>query len=192
MRRVVLLLCSVFLLASCGSGSNTTTVACDLQFWNGTFGTCLPKGWKVLSQDSLDLLGVPEETVAAFQLSDPRGGQFDTVTVTREPLNQDMDTTEYSKANVVAVSTLPDYKLIDKKVVYIDAKESAIHVFSARPATDAPIRRYYQAGSTSGKMGYIFTGSFPLSVTETEASEVEYILQNITFVDPATKAAAKE
>jgi len=58
-----------------------------------------------------------------------------------------MTTTEYSKANVIAVSTLPDYKLLDKKVIYIDAKESAIHVFSARPATDAPIRRYYQAGA---------------------------------------------
>jgi len=84
MRRVVLLLCSAFLLASCGSSSTTTAVTCDLQFWNGTFGTCLPKGWKVLSQDNLKLLGVPEETVAAFQVEDPRGGQVSTLsTVTR-------------------------------------------------------------------------------------------------------------
>lgn len=187
MRKTVLLTCMAFLLASCGGSSNTPAVACDLEFWNGTFSTCLPAGWKVLSQESLKLLGVPEETIAAFQVQDPRGGQFDTVTVTREPLAEDMDTPAYSQANIVAVSTLPDYKLIDKKVAYVDGKESAIHVFSARPAADVPIRRYYQVGATASKTGYIFTGSFPLSVDAQEAAEVEFILQNISFADPATK-----
>ncbi len=191
MRRTVLIASIALVFVSCSSTSKTTGVVCDVQFWNGVFGTCLPAGWKVLSQDNLKLLGVPEETIAAFQVQDPKGGQFDTVTVTKEPLAQDMDTTEYSKANIVAVSTLPDYKLIDKKTMFIDAKETAIHIFSARPATDAPIRRYYQVGATTGKTGYIFTGSFPLSVDDQQASEVEFIVQNVTFVDPATKTASK-
>lgn len=185
---MVMVASAALVLASCGTSNDTQTVVCDVQFWNGTFSTCLPAGWKVLSQDNLKMLGVPEETIAAFQVQDPRGGQFDTVTVTKEPLTQDMETPEYSKANIVAVSTLPDYTLIDKKVVYVDGKESAIHIFSARPATDAPIRRYYQVGATTNKTGYIFTGSFPLSVDTKQANEVEFIMQNISFVDPATKA----
>jgi hypothetical protein len=122
MRRFVLLAGVVLFLAGCGSSgtSGSASVVCDQQFWNGTFAACLPKGWRVLSKEMLSTLGVPEETLAAFQLQSPHAGQLDTVTVTREPLSREMKTTEYSQANVLAVSTLPDYKMIDKSVTYVD------------------------------------------------------------------------
>ncbi len=94
----------LLLLSACGGSGSSATVTCDQQFWNGTVSACLPTGWKVISQDQLTTLGVPEETVAAFQLETPHAGQLDTVTVTREPLTQDLDTTEYSKSSVLAVS----------------------------------------------------------------------------------------
>ncbi|HRH93043.1 MAG TPA: hypothetical protein PKV72_00760 [Candidatus Peribacteria bacterium] len=191
MKRMLVIVCTTILLASCGGKkAGDTTVVCDQQFWNGTFATCLPKGWKVLSADTLKTLGVPEETIAAFQVQDPHAGQFDTVTVTREPLAAEMTTTEYSNSNVLAVSALPDYRLIDKTVVYIDAVESALHIFSARPSADAPIRRYYQVSAAQQRLGYTFTGSFPLSVQDSEAAEVEFILKNVSFTDPSAKAAS--
>lgn len=191
MKRTLLVVSMAVLLVSCGGKkSGSTDVTCDQQFWNGTFATCLPKGWKVLSQDTLKTLGVPEETIAAFQVQDPHAGQFDTVTVTREPLSAEMATTEYSTSNVLAVSALPDYRLIDKTVVFIDAQESALHVFSARPSAEAPIRRYYQVSAAQSRLGYTFTGSFPLSVEDAEAAEVQFILKNVSFVDPTAKAEA--
>lgn len=190
MKRAMIAVCMTALLISCSSKKEgESAVVCDQQFWNGTFATCLPKGWKVLSKETLQTLGVPEETIAAFQVQDPNAGQFDTVTVTREPLATDMNTTEYSNANVLAVSALPDYRLIDKTVVYIDAAESALHVFSARPSADNPIRRYYQVSAAKDRMGYTFTGSFPLSVDDQGADEVTFILKNVSLADPATKAA---
>ncbi len=188
-RSVALLLLLVALTACGSSGSSSSTVTCDQKFWNGMFAACLPKGWKVLSQDALKQLGVPEETVAAFQFATPHAGQLDTVTAIREPLSQTMTTTEYSNSNVLAVSALPDYKLIDKSVVMIDGKESALHVFSARPAPEQPIRRYYQLSAAVDRTGYAFTGSFPLSIEDTEASEVEFILKNVSFVDPTASEA---
>jgi hypothetical protein len=190
MKRAMIAVCMTVLLVSCSSKkSGDASVACDQQFWNGTFATCLPKGWKVLSKETMLTLGVPEETIAAFQVQDPNAGQFDTVTVTREPLATDMTTTEYSNANVLAVSALPDYRLIDKTVVYIDAVESALHVFSARPSPETPIRRYYQVSAAKDRMGYTFTGSFPLSVEDAEAAEVEFILKNASLTDPTAKTA---
>ncbi len=183
------LLLVLFLAACGGSGSSSSSVVCDQQFWNGSVAACLPKGWNVLSREQLTVLGVPEETVAAFQFDTPHAGQIDTVTVTREPLSQDMDTTAYSQSNILAVSTLPDYKLIDKIVVTIDGAESVIHVFSARPSPDQPVRRYYQLSATVEKTGYTFTGSFPLSVEDSEADEVLFILQNASFKEPAAAAA---
>ncbi len=188
--RSAILLSFLTLFTACGSSSSTAgKVVCDQQFWNSSFAACLPKGWKVLSRDTLTQLGVPEETVAAFQFDTPHAGQLDTVTVTREPLTQDLSTTDYNNSNVLAVSALPDYKLIDKIVSFIDGKETAVHVFSARPAPEQPVRRYYQLSAVHDNTGYTFTGSFPLSIQDSEASQVEFILKNISFVDPTAKSA---
>ncbi len=186
--RSVTLLLAFLTLTACGSSTTTETVTCDQQYWNGSVAACLPKGWKVLSREQLTVLGVPEETVAAFQFETPHAGQLDTVTVTKEPLSQEMSTPEYSSSNILAVSALPDYKLIDKIVVTIDGEESSIHVFSARPSPDQPIRRYYQLSATVERTGYTFTGSFPLSIQDSEASEILFILKNASFKEPEAKA----
>jgi hypothetical protein len=91
MKRMIVMTSALLLLAACGT-SSTTSVVCDQQFWNGTVAACLPKGWRVLSQEALTTMGVPEETIAAFQFDTPHAGQLDTVTVTREPLAHQMTT----------------------------------------------------------------------------------------------------
>lgn len=185
MKRVLILGVMALILAGCGSGdSSGEGVACAQRFWNGSFAACLPQGWRVLSQETLRELGVPEETVAAFQFDTPHAGQLDTVTVTREPLAEDMKTSDYSTSNILAVSALPDYKLMDKETVFIDGQETAIHVFSARPTADQPIRRYYQISVSKERDGYTFTGSFPLSIQDAEAEQVKFILKNVSFTDP--------
>ncbi len=189
-RTSLTLLAAFLTLSACGSTTSKTAVVCDQQFWNGTVAACLPKGWKVLSQEQLQVLGVPEETMAAFQFETPHAGQLDTVAVTREPLSQNLDTAEYSQSNILAVSALPEYTLIDKITVYIDAKETALHIFSARPSPDQPIRRYYQLSAAVESTGYTFTGSFPLSIKESEAAEVQFILKNISFKDPVKATTA--
>ncbi len=192
MKRLALVGMATLLLAGCGSsGSSSGTVVCDQQFWNGSFAACLPKGWRVLSKETLAQLQVPEETMAAFQYETPHAGQLDTVTVTKEPLADAMKTPDYSESNILAVSALPDYKLIDKETVYVDGQESALHVFSARPSSDQPIRRYYQVSASQDRTGYTFTGSFPLSIEDDEAAQVKFILKNVSFKDPSAAAAKK-
>lgn len=192
MKRAVIAFTAVVFLAGCGSSSSKTSkVACEQQFWNNMFAACLPKGWRVLSTETLRQLGVPEETAAAFQFDTPHAGQLDTVTVTREPLSTEMTTTEYSDSNLLAVSALPDYRLIDKETVYIDGQQTALHVFSARPSADQPIRRYYQISAAQDKTGYTFTGSFPLSIQDSEADQVKFILKNISFKDPNAEKEEK-
>ncbi|OGJ66278.1 hypothetical protein A3A67_00970 [Candidatus Peribacteria bacterium RIFCSPLOWO2_01_FULL_51_18] len=188
MKRSFIAVFAVFLLAGCGSGNNSSTkVTCEQQFWNGNLAACLPKGWKILSEESLRTMGIAEETVAAFQFDTPHAGQLDTITVTLEPLSQDMKTGDYSDANIQAVSALPDYKLIDKITSFIDGQETAVHVFSARSSPDLPIRRYYQLSAVKEKTGYTFTGSFPLSIEPSEADQVLFILKNISFADPGSE-----
>jgi len=188
MKRVALSGVLLLLLAGCGTSGSSSAVVCDQQYWNSVFAVCLPKDWRVLSRETLQQLGVPEETAAAFQYTIPHAGQLDTVTVTREPLSDEMKTPEYSTSNILAVSALPDYKLIDKEIVTIDGEESALHTFSARPSPDQPIRRYYQVSATQDRTGFTFTGSFPLSILDSEAAQVKFILKNVSFKDPAGAA----
>lgn len=192
MKRIFVAVVAATFLAGCGSSSSKSSkVVCEQQFWNTMFAACLPKGWRVLSNETLRQLGVPEETVAAFQFDTPHAGQLDTVTVTREPLSTEMKTPDYSQSNLLAVSALPDYRLIDKETVYIDGEETSIHVFSARPSPDQPIRRYYQISVSKEKTGYTFTGSFPLSIEESEADQVKFILKNVSFKDPNPEAESE-
>lgn len=193
MKKILIAFGATLLLSACGSSgsSDNASIVCDQQFWNGTVAVCLPKGWKVLSKESLQTLGVPEETIAAFQYETPHAGQIDTVTVTREPLAADATTSDYSQANVLAVSTLPDYKLIDKQTVTIDGEESSLHIFSARPSADQPVRRYYQVSGAKERTGFTFTGSFPLSIQDNEADQVQFILKNVSFQDPTPVADQK-
>ncbi len=190
MRRMIILTLLAITLSACGSSKSGTSVkaSCDQQFWNKIVAVCLPEGWKVLSRESLQSLGVPEETIAAFQYETPHAGQIDTVTVTREPLSNDVKTPEYSQSNILAVSSLPDYKLIDKQTVTIDGEETSLHVFSARPSPDQPVRRYYQLSGAKERTGYTFTGSFPLSIQDSEAAQVQFILKNVSFKDPTAVA----
>lgn len=184
MKRFLTFSVITLLLAGCGSSNDGSKVACDQQFWNGTVAVCLPAGWKALDSTLLASRQVPEETIAAFQYATPHAGQIDTVTVVREPLSSDTRTTAYAEANVLAVSTLPDYKLIDKQTITIDGETSSLHVFSARLNPSEPIRRYYQSYVASDRTGYTFTGSFPLSITDSEASQIQFILKNVSLQDP--------
>lgn len=177
------------LLVGCTGSSTTASVTCAQRYWNGFVGACLPEGWRILSEESLRTLELPEETIAAFQYETPHAGQVDTVTITREPLPAVTDTPSYSAANILAVSALPEYALIDQELVTIDGEETTLHVFSARLKANQPVRRYYQLSAASGRIGYTLTGSFPLSVDEQEASEVEFILKNATLREQESKAA---
>lgn len=192
MKRLLFAGMATLILAGCGSGSSAATVTCEQQYWDGVFAVCLPKGWRVLSTDTLRQLGVPEETVAAFQYETPHAGQLDTVTVTREPLSTEIDTPDYVQSNLLALSALPDYRLIDKETVTIDGKQSALHVFSARPSADQPIRRFYQVSVAKDKIGYTFMGSFPLSIQDSEVDQVTFILKNVSFTDPSAGTASSK
>ncbi len=189
---MVAVIALVLVGCSMGSGDAGAGVTCETSFWNGTVGACLPSGWNILSSDDLRTLGVAEETVAAFQSSEARGGQFDTVTVTAEPLTREMTTSEYSKANIQAVGVLPEYALIDKTTVYIDGNETAIHVFKARPSPDAPIRRYYQLSGSSNRIGYTFTAAYPLTIQDSQEKEVLSLLKSATFRSAASNGSAQE
>lgn len=172
------------LLASCG-GSSGGDIACELQYWDGEVGTCLPGDWHALDREELDDRGVPEEVIVAFQSDSPVSGQFATVTVTREALAQTMSSTDYSDASIVSVEGLPGYNQIDKQNLEIDGEDVSLHVFIAQPRDDQPESRFYQVSAVGVDAGYTFTASLPVSVDEELEEQALLILRNATFEAPA-------
>ena len=183
MRKLIATFGCTLLLSACGGGGGTEA-SCTSEYWDGTVGTCLPDAWHVVDRAELDERGVPAEVVAAFQSDTPFSGQFATVTVTREPLAEEMTYTEYSEASVESVTGLPGYVELDKQNITIDGEDVTLHVFTAQPSEDQPESRFYQVSMANDGNGYTFTVAVPVSVSEELEEQVLTILQNATLQEP--------
>lgn len=181
MRRILAALGLCLLVTACGSSSAST---CTRSYWDGTVGTCLPDGWRVVDRSELDDRGVPDEVLVAFQSQKPYSGQFATITVTREPLQQPLTGTEYSDASILSVQTLPNYTEIDLRSITVDDEDVVLHVFTAQPQDDQPESRFYQLSSVKGNAGYTFTAATPVSIPDELEDGILAILGGSTFTAP--------
>lgn len=180
--RISWIFASLLVLAACGS---SVSVECTQSYWDGDVGTCLPDGWHVLDRANLDDRGVPGEALVAFQTDEAVAGQYLTVVVTREDLAEETLSSEYSKAGVASVRTLPGYQRVEEQTVQIGGEDHVLHVFTAQPNDDQPIARFMQLSLARGKQGYTFTAATPLAIDDTSEEAITRILENATLTDPA-------
>lgn len=183
-KSVLLITASLLLLSACGGGDEAAS-QCDSRYWDGTVGTCLPKGWHVVDRAGLDQRGVPRDVLVAFQSDSPASGQFPTVTVTREALANPVDPASYSEASTQAVRSLPGFEQIDLRSVTIDEEAVSLHIFNAQPKSDAPKTRFYQLSTTAENAGYSYTAAVPVSIDSSLENQLLLIIQNATFIAPA-------
>ena len=165
------------LLAGCG-GSGTT---CDEIVQVNEFSMCLLSDWAQVPEESLRLEGVPEETMAAFQMKVERGGQRDNIVITRERVKSGVAPLQYAETNMKIVEKTPEYMLTEKRELTVDGKDTILHIFSARPVPDLPARRFYQVSFVSGTTGYVVTGTLPYSVEETIEQGLLTMLSSVSF-----------
>lgn len=169
------------ILVACGGNGGGGQGTCEEQYWNGTFGICVPEAWTVIEKEQLRSRGIPEEVVVAFQAPQAIAGQFPTVTVTEETLREVANPEGYSAAGVQSVSVLPGYKQVDTRSVEIDRSNLMLHVFTAKPLPDQPERRFSQISTVHGGVGYTVTGVTPLTIDDSLEREIQKILRSLTF-----------
>ena len=177
-------------LAACG-GEESSDVACELAYWDGQVASCLPDGWHVVDRTQLDQRGLPSEVFVAFQSDASVSGQYPTVTVTREPLVDDVTSTAYSEASVESVKALPGYEQIDERPTAVDGQEVSLHIFSAQPRSEEPRARFYQLSMAKERQGYTFTAAVPLAVDEKIENEILLIMSNASLSAPPEEADAE-
>lgn len=178
----------LLVLTACGGDTVVTT--CPNAYWEREIGLCISEGWRVVDRTELDERGVSEEAVIAFQSDRPYAGQFATVVVTREVLTQTLTTVEYSDASILSVSGLPEYSEVDRRAIIVDGFDIVIHIFSAKPRTDALAERFFQVSAVSQNMGYTVTAATPVSVDPTLETQVIDMLSSITFIPPDGEASS--
>jgi len=184
MKRFLAYLILPLLLTACFGGGDTSA-DCQKEYWDGTVGACLPKGWTVIDTETLRARGVPADTIVAFQASEAVSGQFPTVTVTREALGQVTTPQAYSEASVRSVSVLPAYTLIDSTTMSLDGETVDLHIFTAQPVSDEPARRFYQVSTVANEVGYTVTSAVPVSVKDSVEKQIIAVLQSATFEEKA-------
>ncbi len=131
---------------------------------------------------------MPEETLIAFQANDAVSGMFPTVVLTREALSDPLEPDVYSAAAVRSVTTYPDYDEVETRSVTVDGATVKLHIYTARLQDGAPTQRFYQLSTVHEGFGYSVTGTTPVTVDSTLEQQVELVMLQSTFVDPATKS----
>ena len=148
------------------------------------FTLCLPQGWEEVSGDLMKARDVPEETVAAFRMSEPRGSQRDNIVISRESLTGNATNLAYGETNIRTIAATPRYELLDKHDITVDGDDAVIHVFASKPMAEIPVRRFYQLSLTKNTTGYTFTGTLPYSVAREIEQEMIGILQSVSLATP--------
>ena len=162
-KRTIAILMFFPLLSACSGSVN----ACNEKIQTNGIGICMSDGWEQVSDAKLKEESVPEETIAAFQMTESRAGQRDNIVVSTESLPTNASALAYAQANMKTIEATPQYTVIEKREVEIDGNETILHIFTARPIADLPARRFYQLHLTKGTAGYVFTGTLPFSVEDT-------------------------
>jgi len=162
LKRLLPILLLTLLLPACnGSGAK-----CAERVWTGEFGLCLQKGWEQVPDEVLRERGIPEETIAAFQPTQKREGQRDTIVISRERLPAELSFKKYADANIESIEGMPEYVSLERRDTEIDGEETSLHIFTARPIPNLPTRRFYQLSITKETRGYTITGTLPLTVEQ--------------------------
>src|SRR3989338_10439275 len=165
------------LLAACGRTSDT----CTEKVWTGEFGLCIGEGWEQLPDGALKEEGIPMETIAAFHRTDAAGGQRDNIVVSMETLPGNVPALAYAEANIKVIEAVPDYALLEKREVKIDGEVTILHMFTARPVADLPVRRFYQLSVVKGAKGFTFTGTLPFSTDDAAEKTITDMLLSVTM-----------
>jgi len=180
--RRLFLLSTCLLLTACGGGS--AVAVCDVDYWDGTVGTCLPEGWDIIDQETLRQRGVPEETIVAFQISESVSGQFPTVAITKERLPSPFSANDYSLASIRSVEVMEGYELVDSKDFTVAGEDVSLHIFTAQPIVGEPRRRFLQVSTAIDDIGFTATAVSPVSITNELEDDMMLILDNLFFTAP--------
>lgn len=168
------------LLASCGGGGDSRN--CSKDYDDGEIMLCLPSGWEIVEKSTLEKRGIPEDAMVAFQAEEPIAGQFPTVVVTKEPLKRTVDPGQYSEASMRSVAIFSAYKEVDVTDVKMGDDTVKLHIFTAQPVAEEPLRKFYQLSTVHGSNGYTVTGTTPVAITDSVEEEVIAIVKSMTFV----------
>jgi hypothetical protein len=141
----------------------------------------------VVDSETLLQRGVPPETLVAFQAEQAASGQFPTVAVTRESLNQEVSAEDYSSASIRSVSVLPGYEQVDSRDIRIDGSKVSVHIFTAQPDEGEPRRRYYQLSVPKGQKGYTMTATTPVAIEDALEGQVMAIIEGFTLTEPVVE-----
>ncbi len=173
-----------FLLTSCGGGGGLN---CAAEYRQDGLNVCLPEGWTAMDKETMNIRGIPEETIAVFRMDESLSGQFPSVAVTRENLSAPVEARNYSEAGIRSVSVLPGYTLIDSSEITVSGEEVKLHVFSAQPIAGEPARRFHQASTVHGQFGYTITAATPLFIEKNLEEQIKFIIENVVFVEEEAK-----
>ncbi|MDD2487270.1 MAG: hypothetical protein PHS92_02790 [Candidatus Gracilibacteria bacterium] len=179
MKKSIVLAISLFLLASCGSSTSTTTDA-NVKDYTGTgFSMSIPSSWTIV--DSKQLPNVKNGNIElAVSSSDISSGFANNLIVISEKLNEDITSKKYSIINYALTSgSYVEFTKLDEKTInFSDKDESNQYTFEAKYNTSTPKRKFLQTSKVCDKQVYLIT--IGLSTDIKDATKYENLMKSFS------------
>ncbi|USN59101.1 MAG: hypothetical protein H6767_03305 [Candidatus Peribacteria bacterium] len=174
MKKIMVLLLAVCMLASCGE--DTATVSSGLEVYTGSgYMVQIPSTWTVVTDHS-SVLPKPSngDIELAVTSNETQNGFANNLLVLSQEMSTPTSSKEYSIVNNVGAEReyLNYTKLDTKDFTYSDGDAGLMYVFTAKYSESAPELTYIQTAKVCGATtGYFMTIALPLSTVDTAKYE---------------------
>lgn len=171
MKKIALVLFTLFVLSSCGSTSNTTDESTKAYTASG-FTINIPTTWTVVNKNELPAIKSGQVELAVSS-SDISSGFANNLVVIWQDLLEKTTSKQYSIINY-SLSTweyVEFTKLSEKTVNFSDKDQSNLYIFEAKYNTATPKRKFLQTAKICWSKVYLLTIWIALGTTDTTRYE---------------------
>jgi len=190
MKKIFIILFSLFILSSCFSSSDSDTDdALATKTWleiysTWTFTVAVPTAWEIFSKNT-DLVPKPifGEVVLASVSKNEKLWFYNNFVVISQNIWTDVSSLDYSMINnaLSAKDYLEYEELKQRDITFPNWKKSKLYVFKARYNEKSPKAVFIQAGEVCWNTWYLLTIWLNQSVTNT--TKYEKIIETFTCKD---------
>lgn len=181
MKKVFLIL-SVFLLASCGSPSNTTTTDNNVTNFTWSWFTIdIPSSWTPVDNSQLPTISNWKVELAVSS-SDISSWFANNLAIISEKINEKITSKKYSIINYALTTWnyLEFTKLDEKAISFSDKDESNLYSFEAKYNTSTPKRKFLQTAKICDNQVYLIT--IWLSIDVKDSTKYEDLIKSFVCV----------
>jgi hypothetical protein len=183
MRKKILFLGLITLIAGCGDDDEPSLGEDYSQFTTEEFTIDYPAGWDLLSPEEIDQ-SAPSETQVVFRSVLPNNGIFPIISVVKDSVTETMTTKRYARLNLEKIpSQLYNYSTVSSEDITISDQETIFTVFLGSYTQTERILEHRQIYYKSGSSGFTINAAISPDSSDELREAIDQSLRSFRFAE---------